>query len=399
MANILFAWEMGVGFGHIMPYLDLIRVLAERGHRIGFVTRDLANTEQVLGGLPVLSLQAPALYGRARNARLPGSSYIDVLHNTGFSDPMHLKGRMRAWIGILELFRPDLVICDGAPAASLAARRFDCGRITSGTGFFVPPPVSPPPSLRYWDTRPLPLAAQERELIEAINPALEQIGEPTIGALHELVACDDQFLTNFRELDHYPHRGETDYLGTYPTAGFGADHHWPDIPGKRIFAYLYPFKTLGSLFESMERLGVSATIYAPEVKRATQDKHRSPRLRFVDRPVSLHQVMEGCDLVMTNGSLSSSASVLLFGKPILVLPVTLEKQIVGQRIQDLGAGLSAPMLKPGGMAAKLEALLERPQFGERARDFADRYADQDKEWQLERMLEKIDRLLGRGRLA
>ncbi|KAA3623674.1 MAG: hypothetical protein DWQ08_11255 [Proteobacteria bacterium] len=399
MTKILFAWEMGVGYGHIMPYLDLVRRLTATGHSVSFATRDLSNTYDVFEGEKVEYIQAPALYGRSKHVRFPGHSYIDVLYNTGFADVNHFKGRILAWRSIFEKVKPDVVIFDGAPSANLVARRFDCARITSGTGFFVPPSVTPPPSLRFWLKKDPPVADHEQELVKNVNASLAAIGDPEIEAAHELVACDDQFLMNFPELDHYPSRMGADYIGTFPPIDYGTVHEWPSLSGKKVFAYLYPFKTLPSLFQAMEKLNVSATIYAPKVPQKMKDENASERVRFVDTPASMNKIMEECDVAITNGNLSSSASVLLAGKPLLLLPTTLERQIVARRVHELGAGLAAPQLKPGGMAMKFEALLKDSRYTDRAVSFSERYADRNKTWQVDRMVEKTEALLGRRNAA
>lgn len=395
MSRILFAWELGTGFGHIMPYLDVADALVRRGHRVFFASRDLDNAGSVFANVDVTFIQSPALYGKVGSPRLPGHSYIDVLHNAGFSNRVHLGARINAWRFLFQSVRPDVAVFDAAPCAALAARAFDCRRITSGTGFFIPPPTSPVPALRYWaDNARLGLAEQESEMLEQINETLGQNGQQPIGALHDIVDGDSRFLMNFSELDHYGEREATDYIGTFPPRSFGEHYDWPVGDGPRVFAYLYPFKTIGSLFETMNRLSCRAIIYAPRLGDKMKQKYASSSLRFVERPVNVNRVLAECDAAITSGSLSSSASVLLAGKPLLALPTTLERQIVSFRVQDLGAGLSAPQLKPMGMSRKLEALLTMDRFTEAAQRFAARYADQDKNWQLEQMLARVDSVLG-----
>lgn len=394
LASILFAWELGTGFGHLMPYLDLAKALLERGHKVSFATRDLATAGSVFGQLDVTLIQSPALYGKVDKPSLPGHSYLDVLHNAGFSDTDALHSRLRAWRFVFEATRPDIAVFDAAPCAALAARGFPCRRITSGTGFFIPPPTAPVPPLRYWQPRPPhSLADQEERMLAALHTACQAADLPRIEAVHQLVEADATFLMNFPELDHYRDRRHAQYIGTFPPREFGQRYDWPDGNGPKVFAYLYPFKTLPSLLESMQRMALRAIIYAPQVAPKTRQRHASSTLHFVDRPASIRHALAGCDFAITGGSLSSSASVLLAGKPLLTLPTTLERQIVGLRIRDLGAGLAAPQLKPGGMAAKLEALAKAERFGEAARQFAARYADRDKDWQLARMLSHIEALL------
>ena len=42
MARIVFAWELGEGMGHVVPYVPLLKALRSKGHRLLFALRDLS---------------------------------------------------------------------------------------------------------------------------------------------------------------------------------------------------------------------------------------------------------------------------------------------------------------------------------------------------------------------
>lgn len=59
MANVMFVSEIGGGFGHLVPYLDLVRALLRHNHQVIFASHDLTSAEAVFGKYRVNLLQAP----------------------------------------------------------------------------------------------------------------------------------------------------------------------------------------------------------------------------------------------------------------------------------------------------------------------------------------------------
>ena len=59
LANILFAWERGDGFGHVMPHLGLIRQLRARGHRVMFALKRTDRVKEALTDVECPYVQAP----------------------------------------------------------------------------------------------------------------------------------------------------------------------------------------------------------------------------------------------------------------------------------------------------------------------------------------------------
>ena len=121
MSRILYAWELGMGYGHVGSVLPLAMRLQERGHEIVFALRDLSHAERFLGRRGFALLQAPVWMGDKRGPELP-VSYADMLANFGFPDRAGLTAMVRAWRGLYALVRPDLLMIDHGPTALLAAR-------------------------------------------------------------------------------------------------------------------------------------------------------------------------------------------------------------------------------------------------------------------------------------
>jgi UDP:flavonoid glycosyltransferase YjiC (YdhE family) len=103
----------------------------------------------------------------------------------------------------------------------------------------------------------------------------------------------------------------------------------------------------------------------------------------------LVQAAAECEMAITNGNPNSLAGFLLAGKPQLAVPYTMEKYLIARRLELLGAGLSAPMRRPGNLAAKLRAVLMQRNFRRAAESFAARYAGGSEAALVQRMRERL----------
>ena len=396
MARILFTWELGRGFGHLAAYRRAFTLLSERGHSILLAVRDLANTERVYGDTAIPAVQAPILANRSTELVVKVCSYAQIMQNTGFADTPGLLGRVKAWRYLYDSFKPDLVIYDHSPTAMLAYRSRDARQIFCGNGFFLPPLQEPLPAMRYWENFSRDdLLAAEQPVLSCINSVLGTLKEPLLPALWQLFENMRFIHCTIRELDHYPSREGVEYHGILSSGHFGEPPCWPAGTGPRVFGYLYPFQTLPALLQWLKESGYPTLIYAPEVSEAVKNSLHSESLHFVGHPLNLHQVGAGCDLGITCGNFVTTANILLAGKPVLVMPLDLEKYMLGRRVEQLGAGLAAPGLLPAGMIGKLQALLNDARYRQAAEQFAARYAGGTAEREPEALAEMIENELFR----
>ena len=395
MAKILFAWELGLGFGHLSPYLELVRRLNKEKHKVYFAARDAGNAEKVFGKEGITILQAPFNPRGIDNPIRMARTHAHLLHNIGFNDPVLLTGRIKAWQEVYKYVKPDLVIYDHSPTAQLAMRHTKCKDVLCGTGFTVPPGKVPMPNMRFWEKNvdQNKLLEQEKMIIDTVNRAMRGLKLPELVNVKQLMEVDATLLMSFKELDHYNDRGPAEYVGIPLTKDYGEPPQWPAAGKFKVFAYLYPFKTLGSLLDTLKKADISALIYAPEVQRALKEKHKHPKLLFANNPVRMSEATQQCDLAVTNGTHGTTVALLLAGKPLLACPQNLERLLVGQRVNQMGAGLVAPQLKPEGMHAKFNALIADPKYRQNAQAFARKYADFSLEKHLDLIMGHLDRAL------
>ncbi len=76
MATALLAWELGAGLGHLTTLRPVAQRMAEEGHDVHLVVRDLACVETVFGDLEIPLYQAPVEMDHAAAAqRAPRRSH------------------------------------------------------------------------------------------------------------------------------------------------------------------------------------------------------------------------------------------------------------------------------------------------------------------------------------
>lgn len=392
MAHIVMCWELGGDLGHVARMKPLAEALHRHGHRVSFIVRECLPAERLLDPGHFRWFQAPYQSEAIPNAIVPTRNFADVMHNTGFDASRNLTGRIQAWRALFALLAPDLLVFDHSPTALLAARGLKIPRVILGTGFGIPPAVSPFPAFDVDDTGP-DLAGSEARITATVNAVLEGMGEAPIARLADIYTAEANVFFTVRELDHYPTRDAGDYWG--PTRqDAGIPTAWPGGNGKRVFAYLKPFDTLPALLKTLQESGSPTLIYlgkgAEVTRRQFQD---APNLAFSERPVDLKLAVAKADLVVCHSGHGTISAALLAGKPLLLLPLNMEQRMLSARVIQAGAGLAAPALVPEGMRQKFQRLMAEPSFTEAARAFAERYASLEVETIPERFAALAERLI------
>jgi hypothetical protein len=397
MANILLAWELGGGLGHITKLRSLARILVERGHRVVAAARDVPRAGVAFSGSGVVVMAAPARLPGAADRIDPLIGYAHILHNIGFANPRELQALLGAWDAIVDYVRPDLVIVDHAPTALLALRSHHARRVTLGTGFCVPPDVYPLPALRQASAfsafDPEQLARDEDALLEKVNSVLRARECRPLSRLGQIFGdVDEAMLATFGELDHFGPRPNARYWGVI-AASEGATPNWPAGDGSRLFAYLKPFPALDALFGNLRRAGLPTLVFGDGIDAATKKRNACPTLRFADQALNLSEVAASCDLAILNAGHGTLAAMLLAGKPSLLLPLTMEQQLLSVRAVGIGAARIAPRNDPARMMNELQAVLGSSNYARQAKGFAERYAELTPQNAVLAMADRFEQLL------
>ena len=392
MAHIVMCWELGADLGHVARMKPLAEALHGHGHQVSFILRECLPAEKLLDPVRFRWFQAPYQTEAVPEPLLPTRSMAEVMHNTGFHASRNLSGRIRAWRALFTLLEPDLLVFDHSPTALLAARGLKIPRVILGTGFGIPPAVSPFPAFDEKDLGP-DLAGSEARITRTVNEALKGMDETPIAQLADIYTAEAKVFFTLRELDHYPARDAGDYWG--PTRqDAGIPTAWPRGTGRRVFAYLKPFETLPALLKTLQESGHSTLIYLSKGAEAARRQFQgATNLAFSDRPVDLDSAIAKADLVVCHSGHGTISAALLKGKPLLLLPLNIEQRMLSARVMQAGAGLAAPALAPEGMREKFQRLLAEPAFTGAARAFAERYATLEVETIPERFATLAERLI------
>jgi UDP:flavonoid glycosyltransferase YjiC (YdhE family) len=433
MATILFAWELGSGLGHMMQMSPLALALVKRGHKVYVALRDVGAAEAAFAGSGVCYLEAPHDQLGGRPQPFPMTrTFAHVLANVGWNDGGRLFALSCAWANLYSLMRTDLCVFDHAPTALLASRGLPMRRVVIGSGFCIPPDLSPWPMLRR-ELRGTPeaqrAAKDEEKVLARVNRLLGHWGMEPLGRLGQLYSeVDETFLTTLPELEQYPARPNAKYRGPvlpdggeapeWPGGGADEDRGWriEDSAGaggpssilrspsssspRRIFAYLKRFDGLEGLAAALRDWRHRTLLYVDGLSDAERRRRESANLRVTAKRVDLRRAAAECDAAVLHAGQGATAAVLLAGKPVLQIPLVLEQRLTAEAMARLGAGIVVTdrAKDPAAAAQKLDLLLTDPRYATAARGFARKYESFDPAAQVERMVVRVEELIGqRGR--
>lgn len=372
MSRIVIAWETGSGLGHILPHISLIRALQDQGHEIVFVARDVVSASSHLSPLGVACFQAPLRTTPVRNPIQMPCTYAHVLHNIGYDAITPLSAILKGWRNLMAVLRPDLVLIDHGPTALLACRSLGCRSLLLGTGFVIPPVLSPWPNLRTWvEIDPARLAQDEARVLAVINHVLHGLGWKRLHALAQMFEGIPAALCTYPELDPYSARNGGEYFGVFQLDE-GEAPIWPDGEGRKVFAYLKSCSTAQRILSALQRRGLPTLVYIRNDDRKLAQRYSSSALRFVSRPLHMTRTSERTYMAILNATHTTTTQMLLAGKPVVNIPIYLEQAITARRLERLGAGITISPASSSPDAA-IARILEDPGPAAAAREFASRH--------------------------
>ena len=392
MATFLFTWELGGGLGHVMPFRPVAERLIGKGHRVVAALRELTHAERAFGDLPVEYLPAPFKSWRTEDRIDPLLTFAHILHNTGWSSVNDLRTLMNAWRTIFDLIKPDVVICDHSPTALLALRGRGTKYVTFGTGFFAPPDETPLPLFRMMATNDLEKVRQvETKVLQNANELLAKNGQPILNRVTELYAdADEEVLTTFAELDHFPHRTDGYYVGRCPTEK-GRPVIWPPGNGPKVFAYLKDFPAIVEVVKFLSEQRWPSVVVAPGLWLKLQP-FAAPTILLAETPFDLQQVAREANLIIGNGNNGTVIEVLLSGKPVLSIPVTLDHSLFADRVSQLGAGMTVAGNKPTDITQAMIHMLQTDRYAQAAQRFEEKYASFNPAAALDEVVGRLERM-------
>lgn len=336
--TILFAWELGEGLGHL-PALKAIALAAKaEGARVVFALRDPVHSRAALAEVEAQVLAAPFWPTPAMPAA-PSGSYADLIAANGFSTVTDATSLIGAWDQLFNVTKPDLIVCEHAPGAAIAAfGRIPVGIV--GNGFVVPPA----------DGAVFPLfdatrgdEARQATVLSVIREALAGLGRQGPDSICEPFRSVFRGVFTFPHLDLYRHARREPVLGPVEPLP-----PLTPLPVKRkLFAYsAADAAMIEPMTHALMTLGSSASVYLRGSLGARAAVLRSRGVTVYDEAPSLASVLPEASAVFSHGGSGFSHAAFAAGRPHIVYPRHFEAHATGRALQDLGAGVLLAPFEP-----------------------------------------------------
>lgn len=391
--RILFAWELGGNLGHIAKHLPLLRALRQRGHDVLFASKDVELAARLLGNEGVAYVQAPVVTRFKGRIREP-ASFADVLAELGFADAGALSALISGWQNLFNLYKPDVLVAEYAPAAQIAARLYSVKCLRLSTGFECPPDITPFPLFRPWlKLTEEEMLKREHGLLNNLNAVCAQQGAARFTSLQAALDTDLSLLTTLPELDHYGNRKDANYIGPMYTLEDGLMRDWPVGPGARVFAYIRSYPELPHMLDALRDSRASVLAVVPGISDAQIAAYSSERFKIVSTQLKLRHLLPEMDLAITHGGHGLAGAFLINGVPTLTLPTNIEQWMMSSRLVRLGVGKQVTRNRVKlDFAGSLMQMIGSPAYGEKAHSIGKRYAGYNPDRVVQRIANTIERL-------
>ena len=396
MKRVLFSWELGSGLGHMALLKPIAEELVKRGHCVHVSLKNFAGAHSMLNSLASCLLPSPVRQANIAGRIRSPATYAQLMHNVGFGDLQELNILVQAWRNLMALVRPDILVANYSPIAVLAARSLSMPYIILGTGFDCPPAIDSFPDWRpNQKNSPAMLQAFEQRVLSNTNQLLKKNGAKQLQKFSQLFSdAAETILVTYPELDVFKPRDKGKYYGIWPdSAGFNPE--WPAGTGPKIFAYLRPIQGVQRLLKVLVERNHPTIIRMPSPDDSLRGAFNASNLKWETRFIDIDQTAHECDFAICHGSHMMTASILLSGKPQLLLPPYLEQLLNAENVIRLGAGVAAAPsdVSESQIHKMIEALSSKNVFVEAADIFRNNYKDIDRLERLDSAIGKIERVL------
>lgn len=332
----ILAWEIGDGRGHIAHLIVAAKALKQLGFTC--TSAQLASLEsghelnpyaERIEAIPGFHHRTSAR-GRRQEEQMAG--VVDWLGDHGFCDAQIILHRLLAWRDIFRTQAPDLIICDQAPFALLAARSLDIASAAIGVGYLMIPPELP--CLPLFAEPPRAVEPVEAQVRDAVNCALAGLGSRRIARLPELFRCDVPLVCTNGLFDPYQKVRKAPLCP--PNV---PDVLIPERPGEEVFVYLSGReRTDPVVLTAIMTLQVPRRLFLSSLDPLISDMMRKSGVIVENSPVLPADIVRRSRLAVHGGSHGISSLALRGGLPSVALPDHAEQIFNSQRLHEKRAG-------------------------------------------------------------
>lgn len=335
--KVLLAWEIGAGFTHARNALGVVSHLARAGVSCTFATADprfepwfRAHATGVVQTYLWPSMRAGSVLPAPRPAR----GLTDILANYGALDPANLAGGIAHYDTLFDLVQPDLVLCENAFAAQLAARGRIPTFIYGSTLLFMPPVIGD--GLAPIDPAQPELSWLEDEVLDGVNAALAASARAPLPNAAAIMDCAGLMPFGPAAFDPYADLRSEAVLPPYcpdlPPA-------LPVAPGDETVVYLHESTQLiDKLMAAMLALPGPLRLYIPGLSAQRRAQFEAAGHRVAERMLPLEEIARSARCLIHHGGVTLTAAALALGIPQVILARFYENGLAGAFTAEQGHG-------------------------------------------------------------
>jgi hypothetical protein len=350
VARILLCWELGTDYQHLLSLQSVARYYQGKGCEVWVAGRDVAKLKRLFSDVKIKVVQAPfsdstAELGLEKQAP---RSYADFLRRCGYHNADALSGLVSAWRTLFKFIQPDLLLCDHAPTALLAARDLSISgrsvaKVAVGMPFSVPDDNRPAGVFFTGDLAKNDIVRYEDDLVKVVNKVCIEFSIPRINNLADLFSdLEKCIFQTYSELDHYGYRSaeqrhKTSYIGAV-VPEFSEPAVFPHFKGPKIYCHVKGSAETSVLLKTLQAIECSAIVLVDGIPDSIIKAHQSRHISYIDKPVNMRDVLEKTTFAILNGGINSVSLFMKAGIPVGLFPLHIEQFLMAKRVEALNAG-------------------------------------------------------------
>jgi hypothetical protein len=339
-ARALLVWETGAGFTHAQNILGVARHLTHQGISCVAALADVRFDPwfRQIGCQTLQTYLGPVMRtGFATPEPRAPRVFSDILANQGFFETAHAAAALAHYETLFQLTQPDIVLCENAPNAVLAARK-RIPTIIFGSSLMTMPPTTGG-SLAPVDLSEAGSSWPQDALLGQINAALSAARRPPLSSMIDLLHCDAMLPFGPAAFDPYAHSRKEPVLAP----------HCPDFPsgtrssaGKHIAVYMHEAaQYVPEIIRGLSILPQGTHVFIPSLQPHLRQVLESAGLVVHVSMLPLSFLQQEASCLVHQGGVTLTAAALAMGIPQLVLARFHENAIAGRYVDRCGLGLVA----------------------------------------------------------
>jgi hypothetical protein len=325
--RILLACEGGSGLGHVDSLAMFSRALGS-----AFVYDGVHYSDDALKAFAAFcdeSFKGPAFLpsaARAENkASLESWSWANFLERCGLGNVQALAPSLNWWRSTLQARHVDLVVCDYAPRALIAARMLGLPVVLTGTAYSVPP--NGLERFPAFLDRSLTSTVDEAAMVRKLNAYCGIRGLPELRVLPDVFASDVKLPQGLSFLDPYGGLRTEPLLprpSNFSRLMAGA--------GDEIFVYLSNIAAdPDHMLDALDALGAPVRLFVPWLDPAKAAALRARGIVVEDKLLDPDDIARRTRLMVLYGQPGTTALGLASGIPQVALPQHIEQIVHAER--------------------------------------------------------------------